>query len=82
MDVKRAFFGKGIQRKNALYWFEGGAASILQNNWKGYLTTEGQFELYNIKKDQSELKDIKMDQPEVADKMELELKDWLKNIEN
>jgi N-acetylgalactosamine-6-sulfatase len=81
IDVKSAFYGKGNQRKDPLFWSEKENSVILKDNWKGVLM-KNEFALYDIVKDSSEEFNLKNSKPDLANKMEKSLKIWLNGLKN
>jgi arylsulfatase A-like enzyme len=80
IDVKSAFLGKEIQRKEAIYWSQAGSTAMLEGNWKGVLGKDGEFKLYDIEKDPSELNNLKTYNPKLAAEMKKSLQQWKKEI--
>ncbi len=81
IDVKSAFYGKGNQRENPLFWSEKDNSVILKDNWKGVLM-KNDFALYDIVNDPSEEFNLKISKPDLANKMEESLKNWLSGLKN
>jgi len=81
MDVKSAFLGKEIQRKDPIYWTQAGSAATLNGKWKAVLSKDGEFKLYDIEKDPSELKNLKTNNLELAAKLEKSLQQWKKEMD-
>ncbi len=80
IDLKSAFRGKEMQRKNAVYWTQNGSFANLKGKWKGVLNKNKEFELYDVVRDPSEVKNQKSAYPEVAAEMEKSLRVWLKDM--
>jgi arylsulfatase A-like enzyme len=81
-DVKSAFLGKEMKNREAIYWKQNRSLALLQNNWKCLINEDGEFQLYDIKKDPSEITDLKKVYPELARELKTNLLDWQKNIVN
>lgn len=81
IDVKSAFYGNGNKRKDPLFWSENKNSVILKDNWKGVLI-DNEFALYDIVKDPSEETDLKNSNPDMANKMKMDLDQWLLEISN
>lgn len=79
-NVKAAFLGKEIQRKDPIYWTQSGSIATLNGKWKSVLTKEGELSLYAIEKDPAELNNLKDKFPAEAAKMEKSMRQWFKNI--
>jgi arylsulfatase A-like enzyme len=79
-DVSHAFLGEESKRQKDLYWTQSGDVAILTGHWKGILTKEDEFKLYDIIKDPEELHDLKVEYPEQADKMKDRIQEWSQNI--
>jgi N-acetylgalactosamine-6-sulfatase len=72
-DVKDAFLGKTLERSKELYWTQSGNTALMSGDWKAVLTRQGEFKLYDIRKDPSELQNLAADYPEKAEAMEQSL---------
>lgn len=79
INVKSAFFGKGITRKEPVFWSENDASAILKDNWKGVMI-KNKFALYDIVKDPSEQVNLKDVHSDIAKIMEDDLKEWHKSL--
>ena len=80
IDVKSAFRGEEIPRKDAVYWTQAGSFANLKGKWKSVLSKNDEFQLYDIVSDPSEIKNQKSDYPEVAAEMEKSLRVWMKDM--
>lgn len=80
IDVKPAFLGKGIKRKDPVYWTHNKSAACLKENWKCIIDASGEFLLYDIEKDPSERHNVKANFAEVAQELENQLRKWQKEI--
>ena len=79
VDVKSAFYGKGVTRTEPVFWSERKSAAILKDNYKGVMLNK-KFALYDIVKDPSEQKNLKDSHREIANKMQDDLQQWHKNL--
>ncbi|NQY63937.1 MAG: sulfatase-like hydrolase/transferase [Alteromonadaceae bacterium] len=79
IDVKSAFYGNGITRKEPLFWSEKGSSVILKDNFKGVMIKK-QFALYDITKDPSEQTNLKDSHSEIANHMQDDLQQWHKSL--
>ena len=79
-DVTSAFLGKNFQRKKDIYWTQAGSVAILKENWKGILTKDGEFKLYDIEKDPEEAHMLNERYPDVASEIEQSILDWKAEI--
>lgn len=82
IDVSDAFKGKQMDRRDPLYWSQAGNLAILDKNWKGVLNKNGEFKLYNIKKDPSENEDLARSKSDRAGQMKKQLVDWFEEVKN
>ena len=82
MNIKSAFLGKEIQRREAVYWSQAGSIASVNGNWKAVLNKNKEFQLFDIEKDPAELRNLKADNPDVADEMERGLREWLADMAN
>jgi arylsulfatase A-like enzyme len=80
-DVKAAYFGEKFERNKEIYWTQAGSVAILKNNWKGILTKEGEFRLYDIIKDPAEKENLAGQNPTVAAKIEKSIQRWQKEMD-
>lgn len=80
MDVKSAFLGNEIIRKDAIFWTQAGSLASLNGNWKGVLNKNEEFKLYDIEKDPAELNNVKSDNPEIAKELERSILHWKKEM--
>ena len=80
-DVKAAFLGNKFERNKEIYWTQAGSVAILKNNWKGILTKEGEFRLYDIVKDPAEKDNLAGQNPDVAAKIEKRIQRWQKEMD-
>jgi len=79
-DVKAAFLGEQLERSKELFWTQAGSVAMLSHNWKGILTKEGEFTLYDMDKDPAELNNLLNDYPEVAAKIEKRIISWKREM--
>ena len=79
-DVKAAFLGKQFQRSKELFWTHAGSVAMLSQSWKGILTKEGEFSLYNMEQDPAELSNLAGMHPEVAKEIEKSIQSWKKEM--
>ena len=75
-DVKAAFFGRKFERSKDIYWTQAGSVAILSENWKGILTANGDFKLYDIEKDPTESNNLISTHPDVAEKIKRDIRNW------
>jgi N-acetylgalactosamine-6-sulfatase len=76
MDVKSAFLGKSLQRSKDIFWTQAGHTAVLSGNWKGVLTKDGNFALYDIVEDPEEQTNLRSLQAEKANEIEQRIHDW------
>lgn len=76
LDMKPAFCGEVMQRKEPIYWTQNSAVASIKGNWKGMLSKDDDFQLFDIDKDPSELKNLKYEYPDVALEIENSLRKW------
>jgi N-acetylgalactosamine-6-sulfatase len=79
-DVKAAFLGEVFERNKQIFWTHSGDIAILEDNWKGILTRDGEFKLYDIEKDPEELHNLRSKYPEIEEKIENSIRNWTKEI--
>ena len=79
-DVKDAFLGNEFVRKKEIFWTNAGSVALLKNDWKGILTNEGEFSLYDIVKDPAEKENLAGQNPTVAANMEKSIQRWQKEM--
>jgi len=72
MNVKSAFLGKEYKRKKTIFWSQAGSLASLNENWKGVLNKNEEFQLFDIVKDPSELNNVKAES----------LREWQKKMSN
>ncbi|MCD6401712.1 MAG: hypothetical protein J7L73_07260, partial [Anaerolineales bacterium] len=77
-----AFLGKEYKRKKTIFWSQAGSLASLNENWKGVLNKNEEFQLFDIVKDPSELNNVKAEYPAVAAEMEKSLREWQKKMSN
>jgi len=80
-DVKAAFLGDKFERNKEIYWTQAGSVAILKNNWKGILTKEGEFRLYDIVRDPAEKENLADQNRDVAAKIEKSIQQWQKEMD-
>ena len=76
LDVKSAFLGKALQRSKDIFWTQAGNTAVLSGNWKGVLTKDGNFKLYDIVEDPEEQNNLRILQAEKANEIEQRIHDW------
>jgi len=79
-DVKAAFLGKAFERNKEIYWTQAGSVALLDKNWKGILTKEGELKLYNMEKDPGERDNLAGSHPDLATKTEQRIRNWKNQI--
>ncbi len=80
-DVKAAFLGDTFERNKEIYWTQAGSVAILKDNWKGILTKEGEFRLYDIVKGPAEKENLAGQNPDAAAEIVKSIHQWQKEMD-
>lgn len=76
VNVEPALLGDTLERDKPVFWTQAGEVAMLQDPWKGILSNDGTFELYQVRKDPGEKMNVADEYAETAARIEGMIRDW------